>query len=144
MLEGLKEALQYVVGLGNSSEKVQVLEICGETYANRRLERYGAPKRAEAVEASTLSSMVEYILRCSEEFKGNNMIIQVESPKLVSLVSFLDGERKREYLFSSKAETIKTGTGLQSSDSQTGYSGFSDQNCTGTSGLPVTPGTGKI
>ena len=55
MLEGLKEALQYVVGLGNSSEKVQVLEICGETYANRRLERYGAPKRAEAVEASTLS-----------------------------------------------------------------------------------------
>ena len=32
----------------------------------------------------------------------------------------------------------------QSSDSQTGYSGFSDQNCTGTSGLPVTPGTGKI
>ena len=81
MLEGLKEALQYVVGLGNSSEKVQVLEICGETYANRRLERYGAPKRAEAVEASTLSSMVEYILRCSEEFKGNNMIIHVESPK---------------------------------------------------------------
>lgn len=105
MLEGLKEALQYVVGLGNSSEKVQVVEICGETYANRRLERYGAPKRAEAVEASTLSSMVEYILRCSEEFKGNNMIIHVESPKLVSLVSFLDGERKREYLFSSKAET---------------------------------------
>ena len=38
MLEGLKEALQYVVGLGNSSEKVQVVEICGETYANRRLE----------------------------------------------------------------------------------------------------------
>lgn len=94
MLEGLKEALQYVVGLGNSSEKVQVVEICGETYANRRLERYGAPKRAEAVEASTLSSMAEYISRCSEEFKGNKMIIHVESPKLVSLVSFLDGERK--------------------------------------------------
>lgn len=37
MLEGLKEALQYVVGLGNSSEKVQVVEICGETYANRPL-----------------------------------------------------------------------------------------------------------
>lgn len=105
MLEGLKEALQYVVGLGNSSEKVQVVEICGETYANRRLERYGAPKRAEAVEASTLSSMAEYISRCSEEFKGNKMIIHVESPKLVSLVSFLDGERKRECLFSSKAET---------------------------------------
>ena len=44
MLEGLKEALQYVVNLGNDAEKVQVLEICGETYANKRLERYGAPK----------------------------------------------------------------------------------------------------
>ena len=41
MLEGLREALQYVVNLGNDAEKVQVLEICGETYANKRLERYG-------------------------------------------------------------------------------------------------------
>lgn len=49
MLEGLKEALQYVVNLGNDAEKVQVLEICGETYANKRLERYGAPKRASAI-----------------------------------------------------------------------------------------------
>ena len=32
----------------------------------------------------------------------------------------------------------------QSSDPQTGYSGFSGQNCTGTSGLPTTPGTGRI
>lgn len=94
MLEGLKEALQYVVGLGNSSEKVQVVEICGETYANRRLERYGAPKRAEAVEASTLSSMVEYILRCSEEFKDKKMIIHVESPKLVSLSPSWTGREK--------------------------------------------------
>ena len=46
--------------------------------------------------------------------------------------------------FSPKTETVKTGTGLQSSDPQTGYSGFSDQNCTGTSGFPDTSGTGKI
>ena len=46
MLEGLKEAMQYLIGVGNEAEKVQVLEICGETYANKRLERYGAPKRA--------------------------------------------------------------------------------------------------
>ena len=35
----LREALSYIVGLGNNAEKVQVLEICGETYANKRLER---------------------------------------------------------------------------------------------------------
>ena len=49
-----------------------------------------------------------------------------------------------ELAFLQKQKQLKQGTGLQSSDSQTGYSGFSDQNCTGTSGLPVTPGTGKI
>lgn len=49
MLEGLKEAMQYLIGVGNEAEKVQVLEICGETYANKRLERYGAPKRAAAI-----------------------------------------------------------------------------------------------
>ena len=32
MLEGLKEAMQYLIGVGNEAEKVQVLEICGETY----------------------------------------------------------------------------------------------------------------
>lgn len=42
MLEGLRDALQYVVGLGNEAEKAQVLEICGETYANKNLVRYGA------------------------------------------------------------------------------------------------------
>ena len=61
MLEGLKEAMQYLIGVGNEAEKVQVLEICGETYANKRLERYGAPKRAAAIEASSLSALVDYI-----------------------------------------------------------------------------------
>lgn len=43
----LREALSYIVGLGNNAEKVQVLEICGETYANKRLERYGAPEESQ-------------------------------------------------------------------------------------------------
>ena len=105
MLEGLKEALQYVVNLGNDAEKVQVLEICGETYANKRLERYGAPKRASAIEAASLSAMVDYIAACSEEFDGKKMVIQIDGPKTVRLVSFLDSERKRECLFLCEAET---------------------------------------
>ena len=105
MLEGLKEALQYVVNLGNDAEKVQVLEICGETYANKRLERYGAPKRAGAIGAASLSAMVDYIAACSEEFDGKKMVIQIDGPKTVRLVSFLDSERKRECLFLCEAET---------------------------------------
>lgn len=105
MLEGLKEALEYVIGIGNEADKAQVLDICGETYANKNLVRYGAPRRAAAIEASTLSSMIDYIEQCHEEFAGKRMIIQVESPKTVSLTSFLDQERKRECLFISRAQT---------------------------------------
>ncbi len=105
MLEGLKEALEYVIGIGNEADKAQVLDICGETYANKNLVRYGAPRRAAAIEASTLSSMIDYIEQCHEEFAGKRMIIQVESPKTVSLTTFLDQERKRECLFISRAQT---------------------------------------
>ena len=105
MLEGLKEALQYVINVGNEAEEVQVLDICGDTYANKNLVRYGAPKRANAMEASTLSSMVDYIFHCHEEFEDKRMIIQVEDPKTVSLTSFLDQERKRECLFISREQT---------------------------------------
>lgn len=108
MLEGLREALQYVVGLGNEAEKPQTVEICGEIYANKRLERYGAPKRASAIEASSLSSMVDYIAECADEFPvGRKMIIWIEDPETVNLMSALDAERKREFLFTSKAEISK-------------------------------------
>jgi len=103
----LREALSYIVGLGNNAEKVQVLEICGETYANKHLERYGAPKRACAIEASSLSALVDYIKECSDEFPDRQMIIWIENPEEVNLVSALDSERKRECLFSCKAEISK-------------------------------------
>ena len=107
MLEGLKEAMQYLIRVGNEAEKVQVLEICGETYANKRLERYGAPKRAAAIEASSLSALVDYIKSLSNEFLTSRMIIQIEDPEEVNLISELNIERKRECLFSCKAEISK-------------------------------------
>lgn len=106
MLDGLREALQYVVGLGNESEKAQVLEICGKTYVNKNLKRYDSPERADAVTASSLSSMVDYIGSCSKEFPQDmDMIIHITDPKHVKLVSALDQERKRECLFEVVAET---------------------------------------
>ena len=104
----LREALSYIVGLGNNAEKVQVMEICGETYANKRLERYGAPKRASAIDAASLSAMVDYIASCSSEFPDcHNMIIEIVGPEEVNLVSALDMERKRECLFTCRAEISK-------------------------------------
>ena len=45
-MENLKEALQYVVDLGNEAEKTEVLEICGKTFANRNLTRYDCTDKA--------------------------------------------------------------------------------------------------
>ena len=103
MLEGLREALNYVVDLGKKSEEPKVLEICNKTYATRELVRYGKRDKASAIEAHTLSALVEYIERCDEEFQAN-MLIHVVSPKEVRLISALDADRTRENLFVSKAE----------------------------------------
>ena len=40
-MENLKEALQYLVNLGEKTASPEVLEICGKTYANKNLVRYG-------------------------------------------------------------------------------------------------------
>lgn len=105
-MEDLKQALQYVVGLGNEAEKTEVLEICGKTYANRNLTRYGKVDKAEAIVASTLSSMVDYIKHCNSEFPaGLDMMIHIVNPKKVVLMSALDAERNRESLFEVRAVT---------------------------------------
>ena len=39
MMEGLKEALQYITGLKAESMEPKVLEINGETYCNKDLRR---------------------------------------------------------------------------------------------------------
>lgn len=101
-MENLKEALQYIVGLGNEAENTEVLEINGKTYANRALTRYDRPERAEAIASSSLTAIVDYIRECHGEFESD-MIIHVVSPTRVRLISVLDKEREREVLFQSDA-----------------------------------------
>lgn len=104
-MEGLKEALKYLADMGANSEKTEVIEICGKTYANRKLERYDTSKKACAMKTKTLSSLVEYMERCSSEFPERQMIVHVEDPKTVVLKSGLDAERERESLMIVSAET---------------------------------------
>ena len=106
MLEGLKEALGYVVELGNHAAETEVIEIAGKTYARTgggELERYDAPDYAAPMAASTLTALSDYIENCSEEFRGRKMIIHVVSPTEVHLISVLDADRRRETLFKAKA-----------------------------------------
>ena len=96
----IKEALQYVASLAAKNEKTEVLEICGRTYANKDLVRYDKADKATPLEASSLTALVDYIWHCSEEFpSGLDMIIHIDGPKDVRLISALDKERRRECLF---------------------------------------------
>ena len=105
MLEGLKDALEHVEDLARENEKTEVVEICGQTYANKALRRYDTANYAEPVKATTLSALADYIVNCREEFtEGRRMIIHVVSPTKVRLMSALDGERKREVLFETDAQ----------------------------------------
>ena len=106
MLEGLREALGYVVELGNNAAKTELVEIAGKTYARSgggSLKRYSAEDYAEPVTASTLTALSDYIENCHEEFRDRKMIIHGESPSEGRLVAGLDADRRRETLFRAKA-----------------------------------------
>ena len=102
MLEGLKEALQYVNGLKEQSMDPKVIEIAGKTYCNKNLIEYGQEPMASEIEATTLTAMIDYIRNCRDELR-RSMIIQVKSPTCVRLFSGLTKDRKREFLFESSA-----------------------------------------
>lgn len=102
MLEGLREAMEFLTDLKTEANRTEVLKINGKTYADKQLQRYDALAYATAIEVSTLSALVDYIRTCSDEFR-KDMIIHIASPTRVYLLSKLDFDRKRETLVSVKA-----------------------------------------
>lgn len=95
----IKEALEYIVGL----RKPEIIDIDGETYSDKRLERISYNPMADVISMSTLTSLVEYI-RSGIDTMSDKMIVHVESPTKVELYSQLDYERCREYMAKVVAE----------------------------------------
>ena len=60
MIEGLKEALQYITGLKAESMEPKLLEIKGETYCTKDLTRYHRFPMATNLCTYTLTAMVDY------------------------------------------------------------------------------------
>lgn len=89
----IKEALEYIVGL----KKPEIIEIEGNTYSDKGLNRISYTPYARAIEMSTLTSLVDYI-KANIDTMADKMIIHVESPTKVQMYSSLDGDRSREYL----------------------------------------------
>ena len=97
-MDGIKEAIKYISEMAVKAEAPEVLEIDGKTYCTKSLNRYDKEPKAEAIEATTLTSLVDYIKESREELR-ERMIIQVISPTRVQLYSGLLPERDRELLF---------------------------------------------
>ena len=90
----LREALEYIVGLGESKQH----EINGSIYSDKELYRVDTyfPK-AIAIELNTLTGLVDYIKSSIDEMPGK-MIVDVKDPETVRLYSQLDPNRDRETL----------------------------------------------
>lgn len=90
----IKEALQYIVGLGKAEEHM----INGACYSDKPLNRIDTyyPK-ADAIEMHTLTSLVDYI-KSEVDDMPPRMIVEVKSPTEVELYSQLDPNRDRESL----------------------------------------------
>lgn len=90
----LREALEYIVGLGESKQH----EINGSIYSDKELYRVDTyfPK-AMAIELNTLTGLVDYIKSSTDKMPGK-MIVDVKDPETVRLYSQLDPNRDRETL----------------------------------------------
>ena len=98
----LREAMQYIAGLKEESMDPKVIEINGKTYCNKNLTRYDEEPMASAIEATTLTAMIDYIKNCKDELR-ESMVIHVVNPTTVKLYSGLTKERDREHMFKSNA-----------------------------------------
>lgn len=97
-MEGIREAIEFITGLAVKAEKPETIEVNGRTYTTKTLRRCDAADKAAPIQATTLTSLVDYIRECRSELR-ERMIIQVVSAKEVRLYSGLLEERDRETLF---------------------------------------------
>lgn len=98
----IKEALQYIVGLGEEKTRIEKVTLPGgkeEVYYTGDLERLSEyrPRAMDHISMNTLTSLVDYI-KGNIDIMSPRMIVQVKSPGEVWLFSKLDEDRKREYL----------------------------------------------
>lgn len=93
-MEGLKEALEYAVGLSEPHK----IERNGELFTDKPMERvHQLQPKASPLELSTLTSLLNYIESNTDIMPGH-MLIHIKSPTEVQLMSELDVDRRREIL----------------------------------------------
>lgn len=86
--------------------KPNTVEYGGNLYVDKELHRVDTDIRAETLQLSTLTSLVEYVKEWLVVPKGEERqyFIHIASPTRVDIVSALDGDKKRETLVSAVAD----------------------------------------
>lgn len=102
MMEGLREALQFITDLKQDSMNPKLLEIGGETYCDKKLVKYHDFPMASALNVNTLSAVVDYIKGKPEELR-ESMVLHITSPVEVRMYSGLIDGRNRESLMTAMA-----------------------------------------
>lgn len=87
----IEKALRYIVGLNEP----KILEINGQTYSDKKLDRIKFKPSADTITMSTLSSLVEYV-KSNDEYLPHTMFAHVVSPTEVLLFSPMDEEKDRD------------------------------------------------
>lgn len=94
----IKEAIQYVVGLGKS----EIHERNGQDFSDKQLHLLKEPT-AGSLDVNTLSGLVDYL---KSEFDGNDqVIVHVEGPTSVVAHSQLNSDEDRSCWIQAKAMT---------------------------------------
>ena len=95
----IKEALQYIVGLGKAEVKEYTLPDGKKgMYSDKPLHRLEIPVPiADKLYLHTLTGLVDYI-KSNTDTMAEKMIVEVQSPAKVHLYSQLNSKRSREYL----------------------------------------------
>ena len=73
MMEGLREALQFITDLKEDALEPKIVEITDKTYFYQSLGGYGKEYLAEAITACTLTSMVDYIKQKSDDMRESSI-----------------------------------------------------------------------
>jgi hypothetical protein len=100
MYEGsnLKEALEYLVDLGNA----KILDVDGNKYATKNIDMVIAPTPTP-IQASTLTALIDYLKSNIDAKASEKLLIHIASPTSVSLYSELRNDKEREEYLSCKA-----------------------------------------
>lgn len=97
-----KEAIEYLVGLGESTEKLTMID--GLPYSHLPIKRVPAPS-VDPVVLHTLDSLITFIQEDVDgSLCGDFISIHVESPTKVNLIGSVRDDRSREVFATVKAE----------------------------------------